>query len=688
MAFCPALAVIVLVGIGLHSIRAAEDQASLIRAVVEHDLTIAMRLSAGATKLETLNSALYRLTTLQAARATDLNVSNRIGSLVGDASSLADDLEAEARDISSAVDRADVLQVASEVRVYRDAIDVFGSMLEIDFASAVEFFRPFDANAKRVLDRINTVSGRVIADASSRAARSTHLAERIRLALAAAFAAGCLLLFGTAGLLTRATVRSVQRIAAATEKVAQGGLEVDVDALARGDELGIIVRSLAVFQANVSEIAFLGHHDALTRLPNRVLFNDRIEQALAQLDRGKSFAVFCLDLDRFKLVNDTLGHPVGDTLLRHVGTRLQACVREGDTVARLGGDEFAMIVRDLGEPLEVDGLATRIIRVIEANYEIDGHLVNIGTSIGIALAPTDGASPHELLKKADTALYGAKSAGRGTFCFYENAMNAALQARRDTEVGLRHALARDEFRLYYQPLVDARSRHASGFEALIRWQHPQRGMVAPDEFIPVAESSGLIGAIGRWVLHQACMDASTWPDEVKIAINLSPSQFRDKNLVSSVQAALTASGLAAQRLELEITESVLLADSNAVLAILSEIKALGVQIAMDDFGTGYSSLSYLRSFPFDKVKIDRSFVKDLPHDTNALAIVRAIVGLSQTFGMTVTAEGVETDEQAVQLTSEQCQQLQGYLFSRAIPATGVPALIDWLAKAPNDLTPV
>jgi len=688
MAFCPALAVIVLVGIGLHSIRAAEDQASLIRAVVEHDLMIAMRLSAGATKLEALNSALYRLTTLQAAKATDLNVASGIGRLVADTSSLADDLEAQVRDISNVADHVDVLQVASEVRVYRDAIDVFGSMLEIDFASAVEFFRPFDTNAKKVLDRINMISDRVIADASRRAARSTHLAERIRLALAAAFAAGCLLLFGTAGVLTRATVKSVKRIAAATEKVAQGGLGVDIDALARGDELGIIVRSLAVFQANVSEIAFLGHHDALTRLPNRILFHDRIEQALALLDRGKGFAVFCLDLDRFKMVNDTLGHPVGDTLLRQVATRLQACVREGDTVARLGGDEFAMIVRDLGEPPEADGLALRIIRVIEANYEIDGHQVNVGTSIGIALAPADATSAHELLKKADTALYGAKTNGRGTFCFYENAMNAALQARRDVEVGLRQALARDEFRLLYQPLVDARSRHVSGFEALIRWQHPQRGMVAPDEFIPVAESSGLIGAIGQWVLHRACQDASIWPDEVKIAVNLSPSQFRDKNLVNCVSAALAASGLAAQRLELEITESVLLADSNAVLAILSEIKVLGVQISMDDFGTGYSSLSYLRSFPFDKVKIDRSFIKDLPDDTNALAIVRAIVGLSQTFGMTVTAEGVETLEQAAQLTSEQCRQLQGYLFSRAIPASGVPGLIERLAKEANDLTTV
>ena len=279
--------------------------------------------------------------------------------------------------------------------------------------------------------------------------------------------------------------------------------------------------------------------------------------------------------------------------------------------------------------------------------------------------------PSVLLKNADTALYGAKANGRGTSCFYEASMNAALQPRRDIEVGLRQAIAMDEFRLHYQPLVDARTRRVAGFEALIRWQHPVRGLISADSFIPVAESPGLIAAIGLWVMRKACMDAKTWPGGIKIAVNLSPSQFKDKNLIDGVRDALTASGLEAERLELEITKSVLLHDSQAILEILRQIKALGVKISMDDFGTGYSSLSYLRSFPFDKVKIDQSFVRDLPNDLNALAIVRAIVGLSVTFGMSVTAEGVETIAQAEQLEREKCNHLQGYLFSKPIPAAGV-----------------
>jgi diguanylate cyclase (GGDEF)-like protein len=474
-------------------------------------------------------------------------------------------------------------------------------------------------------------------------------------------------------------VGSVKRIAAATEKVARGDAEVDIVALTRGDELGTIVRSLAVFQANVSQIAFLAHHDALTGLPNRALFRDRIEQAIVRLDRDPGFAVLCLDLDRFKVVNDTLGHPVGDELLRQVAERLVACVREGDSVARLGGDEFAVILMDVTDPAAVARRAGRIIEVVGADYSIDGHQINIGTSIGMAIAPADGATSSVLLKNADTALYGAKSNGRGASCFYEDSMNTALQLRRETEVGLRHAIALDEFRLHYQPLVAAGSRRISGFEALIRWQHPVRGLISADGFIPVAESSGLIGAIGHWVLCRACRDAAGWPDDIRIAVNLSPSQFKDKNLVDNVRSALTTSGLAANRLELEITESVLLNDSDAILEILGQIKALGVLIAMDDFGTGYSSLSYLRSFPFDKVKIDRSFVQDLPDDENAIAIVRAIIGLSNTFGMSVTAEGVESEAQAALLERERCTQLQGYWFSRPIPIAAVPALIERLS---------
>ncbi len=675
MAFCPALAVIVLVGISLHGIMAGNEQSALIQAVVHHDLTVAMNLSQDATRLQEINGRLYRLTTLQASRASNLDISTDIAGLVAQTARLADTLEAQSDSISTDEDRHRLKRLVSEIRVYRDAIDVFGTMLELDFSGAVEFFKPFDSNADKVLGLIDAIATHAIQDASGRADASAHVAERIRLTLIAASIIGSALLFGLAALLTRTTVRAVKQIAAATEQVARGTLDVDLDALARRDELGTIVKSLAIFRANASQIAFLAHHDPLTRLPNRILFQERVQQALAQLDRGVEFAVLCLDLDRFKIVNDTLGHPVGDGLLRQVGERLQACVREGDTVARLGGDEFAIILLKVGGPSEVDHLAARIIEVVGSCYEIDGHRIDIGTSIGIALAPADGSASYELLKNADTALYEAKANGRGTSCFYESSMNVTLQSQRALEVGMRRALLQEEFQLYYQPLVDARSHRICGFEALIRWLDPEHGLILPDAFLPVAESSGLIEVIGQWVLRRACLDAAAWPEDIKIAVNLSPSQFKDKSLVGHVRAALAVSHLPAHRLELEITESVLLQDSSLILTILSEIKAMGVQISMDDFGTGYSSLSYLRSFPFDKVKIDRSFVKDLPHDKNSVAIVRAIVGLSATLGMSITAEGVETSEQAAQLAVEECTQLQGYLFSRPIPLSGVADLI-------------
>jgi diguanylate cyclase (GGDEF)-like protein len=675
MAFGPALGMVILAGMGVHGIMATADQAALINSVVQRDLSTAISLSDSATRLQAINSRLYRLSTLQATRTADLNVPSGVAQLVAQTTTLGDDLEALAGQVSLATERHDIQQVAASVRVYRGAMEVFGSMLEIDFASAVGFFRPFDANAAQVLATIKYIADNAVNNAKARAHVSLELARTIRLELVAASVAGSLLLFGIAALLTRATVRSVRQIALATENVARGDLRLDIGALTRGDELGTIVRSLSVFQANVSQIAFMAHHDPLTELPNRMLFHDRIQQALARLDRDVGFAVLCLNLDRFKLINDTLGHPIGDALLRQVADRLQACVREGDSVARLGGDEFAIILLDVSDPPEVDALARRIIETIGSSYEIDGHQIIVGTSIGMALAPADGGTSNELLKKADTALYGAKTGGGGVSCFFEDAMNAALQSRRQIEVGLRRAIAEEQFVLYYQPLVDAKSHRVCGCEALIRWNHPEHGLTLPDAFTPVAESSGLIGTIGQWVMRQACMDAKAWPEDIKIAVNLSPSQLRDKNLVNDIRATLAASGLAAERLELEITESVLLHDSDRTLAILREIKALGVQISMDDFGTGYSSLSYLRSFPFDKVKIDRSFIKDLPHDKNSLAIIRAIVALGETFGMTVTAEGVETNEQAVQLALEDCTHLQGYLFSKPVPASKIPALI-------------
>ena len=680
MAFCPALAVLALLGMGLHGVLTANKQAELIHAVVHQDLTTATRLAQSAAKLQGINSALYQLTTLQASKTPGLDVSTQTANLVAQTSSVADDLQQQAGTASSGSDHAQLLQLANDVRSYRDAIDVFSSMLEIDSTSAVSFFRPFDENANQVLGQLNAIAAHVMEEASARSGTSTRLAERMGLINAGSAATGALVLFGIAAVLAKRTVASVKKIASATERVAKGSAEVDIHALRRNDELGTIVKSLAVFQANISQIAFLAHHDSLTRLPNRVLLHDRVQQALVQLDRGKGFAVLCLDLDRFKVVNDTLGHPVGDGLLRQVAERLQACAREGDTVARLGGDEFAIVVLNVDIPTEISALAMRIIEVIGSAYEVDGHQINIGTSIGMALAPLDGSSSHELLRNADTALYGAKANGRGTCCFFEADMNAALHSRRTLELGLRQAILQEEFQLHYQPLVDAHLRQVTGFEALIRWHHPERGTVPPDEFISVAEGCGLIGEIGRWVLRRACLDAASWPSRIKVAVNLSPLQFKDKHLAESVRAALKESGLSASRLELEITESVLLHDSDAVLSILHRIKALGVQVSMDDFGTGYSSLSYLRSFLFDKIKIDRSFIKDLPHDKNSVAIVRAVVGLSATFGTSVVAEGVETDQQARVLAEEDCTQLQGYLFSRPVPASDVPMLIERLSE--------
>ncbi len=364
MAFCPALAMIVIIGIGWRGTVVVDNQSALVRTVVRGDLMIAMGLAQDATTLQKINGSLYRLTTLQAIKAPNLKVTAEIDGLIAETSALADSIEALSGAMGLQEDRENVLQVVSDIRLYRDAIDVFGSMLEIDFPSAVEFFSPFDKNAAKVLGLINAMADRAIRQASLRAEMSTRLAELIRIRLAVVTVLGSLVLFGTAALLTRATVRSVKRIATATENVAKGSSDVNIDALARGDELGTIVQSLAVFQANVSQIAFLAHHDPLTRLANRVLFQDRIDQALAQLDRDVGFAVLCLDLDRFKVVNDTLGHPVGDGLLRQVGERLQACVRDGDTVARLGGDEFAIVLLNAIDPAAIDVLAARIIEVV------------------------------------------------------------------------------------------------------------------------------------------------------------------------------------------------------------------------------------------------------------------------------------------------------------------------------------
>jgi diguanylate cyclase (GGDEF)-like protein len=416
-------------------------------------------------------------------------------------------------------------------------------------------------------------------------------------------------------------------------------------------------------------IAYMAHHDALTDLPNRTLLAERIEHAFARAHRfGDEFAVLYLDLDRFKGVNDTLGHPVGDSLLKAVADRLRACTRDTDLVARMGGDEFAVLQIGLEASRSADQLARRIREVVSAPYEIDGNKLIIGTSIGIAVAPSDGVSVDQLLKNADLALYCAKADGRNTHRFFEVRMDEELQARRLIELDLRKALTAGELEVYYQPLVALSDGAITGYEALLRWKHPERGFISPAEFIPIAEEIGLIVPIGEWVLHQACAEASTWEENLTVAVNLSPVQLKSRELVQVVILALANSGLAATRLELEITESVFLNDNEQTLSILHDLRSFGVRIAMDDFGTGYSSLSYLRSFPFDKIKLDRSFVRDLGVKPDSFAIVQSIATLGGTLGMTTTAEGIETAEQLDELKAAGFDQGQGYLFGRPQPA--------------------
>ncbi|MGQ0685391.1 bifunctional diguanylate cyclase/phosphodiesterase [Bradyrhizobium sp.] len=424
------------------------------------------------------------------------------------------------------------------------------------------------------------------------------------------------------------------------------------------------------------QIHHMARHDALTNLPNRTLFRERLERALRLARRGDQLSAFCLDLDHFKDINDSLGHPVGDALLKEVARRLSGCLTEDDTVARLGGDEFAVVQFCRGcDPTAPSALASRMVEAVGAPYEIAGHQLVIGVSIGVSLSPDDGESPDQLLKNADLALYRAKADGRGTYRFFEAGMDARAQARRLLEIDLRAALRREEFEVHYQPIVDIVGDRTVAFEALVRWNHPERGRIAPSDFIPLAEETGLIASLGEWVLRQACTEAARWSEPVVLAVNLSPVQFKNASLTSAVMAALRDSGLPASRLELEITESVLLQNSEATLEILHELRAQGVRISLDDFGTGYSSLSYLRSFPFDKIKIDRSFVQELASREDSMAIVRAVAGLGRSLGIVTTAEGVETAEQLDLLRREGCNQAQGYLFSPPRPAAEVERML-------------
>jgi diguanylate cyclase (GGDEF)-like protein len=426
-----------------------------------------------------------------------------------------------------------------------------------------------------------------------------------------------------------------------------------------------------------ARISHMARHDGLTDLPNRILFRERAEEALIEMERKDSKAAFlCLDLDHFKTVNDTLGHPVGDALLKEVAARLRQVVREEDTVARLGGDEFVIIQRGAEQPVEATALAQQVIDALSAPYVVDGHGIVISASVGISIAPNDGGNADQLLKNGDMALYRAKAEGRRTYRFFEPEMDARMQARRLLELDLREALARGQFEIYYQPLLNLDRGEVSCFEALLRWHHPARGTVSPAEFIPLAEEIGLIVPIGEWVLKQACLDAASWPKSIRLAVNLSPTQFRNSRLLSTIVEALDASGLRPSQLELEVTETVLLANTQATLAMLEQIHMLGVHIAMDDFGTGYSSLSYLRSFPFDKIKIDQSFVKDGADVNSSVAIIRAVTSLGSSLGMQTTAEGIETAEQLERVRKEGCTEAQGFLLSRPLPAREIPAMLE------------
>ena len=423
------------------------------------------------------------------------------------------------------------------------------------------------------------------------------------------------------------------------------------------------------------KIAHLAHYDGLTDLPNRILFRERLEQSLKAIRPGEQLAVLYIDIDEFKSVNDALGHPIGDELLKGVAERLRGCLEETDVAARLGGDEFAVIQTAIKDRSETTQLVDEIHSAIRQPLECMGHLITTDASIGIALAPGDGVDLDQLLKNADLALYGAKGDGRRTYRFFEAGMDQRARARRSLELELRQAISDGSLETYYQPVVNIEDGKISSCEALLRWRHPERGMISPAEFIPIAEDSGLINQLGLWVLNTACAEAATWPDHVRVAVNVSPVQFRSQSLALNVAAALAACGLPASRLELEITEAVLIRDDEAALDMLHQLRKLGVRIALDDFGTGYSSLSYLQRFPFDKIKIDRSFIKDIAGPGASSSIVQAVVNIAAASDMTTTAEGVETEQQRNLLYILGCTEMQGYLFSPAIPAAEVRRLL-------------
>jgi diguanylate cyclase (GGDEF)-like protein len=418
-----------------------------------------------------------------------------------------------------------------------------------------------------------------------------------------------------------------------------------------------------------AEIIHLARHDALTGLPNRAEFNVKLEEASMRLKRnGGTSTIMMIDLDKFKVVNDTLGHPAGDKLLIEVGKRLQSTARETDVLARLGGDEFAIIQQDTPNQHEAAiALALRIVDAISRPFDLNGHRVSLGVSIGIVLAPEHDADPEGLLKRADLALYDAKANGRNDYRFFRNELLEVADTQRTAENELRDAIERKEFELHYQPVVDAKTRTLCGVEALVRWRHPAKGLIGPDKFVPLAESTGLIAPLGEWILRQACADAASWPAHVKLAINISAIQFKKDNLFEIILATLVETGVTPARLELEITETSLLENQEAHLTTIRQLKNLGISMALDDFGTGYSSVNYLSNFPFDKIKIDKSFTQGVLSRRDCKAVVASTLALAQGLGTVTTAEGVETEEQLEYMRAAGVDLVQGYLFGRPVP---------------------
>ncbi len=448
------------------------------------------------------------------------------------------------------------------------------------------------------------------------------------------------------------------------------GVWLGIHAYPTNEGLSIFFRDISEERRIRDEFAHMAHHDALTGLDNRLLFQTRLQQ---ELGKGHQVAVLMLDLDHFKEVNDTLGHQVGDAVLTGTADRLGASVRNASSVARLGGDEFAVVIADYGNVADLHRMARDVLEATRAPHQIDGQAVLVGGSIGIALSEDAGGDADRIMKQADLALYAAKSETRGGVCLFETKMEAGLIERQQLRADLRLGLERGEFELVYQPILELRTERVSSFEALLRWRHPRLGMVSPAGFIDLAEESGLIVPIGEWVLKTACAEAAKWPEQVSVAVNLSTRQFADSALSETIEHAL--GGLSPSRLEIEITESVLLKDSRANLLTLRRLRDLGIRIALDDFGTGYSSLGYLQRFPFNKLKIDRSFISGLPASEEGQAIVRSVIGLGQSLGLRVTAEGVETQAQ-YDWVRQGCDEAQGYLIGKPMPAAEIPALLE------------